>query len=82
MAPTELNETDVGKHVVADDGTHIGVVSTYRSGRAYVEPDQGTRVELTRALDLDNIDDEAGYPLYEGAVAAVTDESVQLEADT
>lgn len=81
MAATQVTDDDVGKSVVAGDGTEIGIVSGYRYGTAYVDPDPGITTKLTAALGWENIDDEDGYPLQEEAIATVTDEQIRLRSD-
>lgn len=81
MATVELTDGDVGKSVVTSSGSQVGLVSGYRHGTAYVDPEPGIRTKITAALGWESIDDEDGYPLQEAAVATITDDEVRLRSD-
>lgn len=81
MAAIEFTEDDVGKSVVTSSGSRVGLVSAYRHGTAYVDPDPGIKRKVTAALGWESIDDEDGYPLQEAAVATISDDEVRLRSD-
>ncbi|MBX0350297.1 MULTISPECIES: PRC-barrel domain containing protein [Haloarcula] len=81
MSTVQLTNDDIGKQVVAADGTAVGLVSGYRYGTAYVDPDPGITTKLKTALGWENVDEEEGYPLQEASIATVTDDEVRLRSD-
>lgn len=81
MSTTQIDDDDVGKDVVAADGDDVGIVSGYRYGTAYVEPDPGITTKLKTSLGWDDVDEEEGYPLQEEAVEEVTDDEIRLRSD-
>ncbi|MBX0297199.1 PRC-barrel domain containing protein [Haloarcula nitratireducens] len=81
MSTTQIDDDDVGKDVVATDGDDVGIVSGYRYGTAYVEPDPGITTKLKTSLGWDDVDEEEGYPLQEEAVEEVTDDEIRLRSD-
>lgn len=74
--PHTYTEEDEGKAVIAD-GQEVGVVVEVKAGRAYVEPDPSIAQSLSARLGWDEADQDA-YPIYEDAVAAVTDDEIRL----
>lgn len=77
MARTNLTEKDEGKHVVNADGDTIGVISGFRGGRAYVDPDPGITDKIMSRLGWADVDDD-DYPLEPDSVASITDDEVHL----
>lgn len=74
--PHTYTEEDEGKAVIAD-GQEVGVVIEVEEGRAYVEPDPSIAQSLAAKLGWGEADQDA-YPIYEDAVAAVTDDEIRL----
>jgi len=80
MSTAQMTDDDVGKTVVTEDGTEVGIVSGYRYGTAYVDPDPGLTTKLKTKLGWEDTDDD-GYPLQQEAVDAVTDDEIRLRSD-
>ena len=80
MAHTELTEQDEGKKVVNHDGDQIGVVSGFRGGQAYVDPDPGMAEQIMSALGWSDVDED-DYALDDDRVAEVTDDEVRLTSE-
>ncbi|WP_424000444.1 PRC-barrel domain containing protein [Haloarcula salina] len=81
MSTAQITDDDVGKTVVAEDGTEIGIVSGYRYGTAYVDPDPGLTTKLKTKLGWEDTDDDDGYPLQQEAVDTVTDDEIRLHSN-
>ncbi|MBX0322061.1 PRC-barrel domain containing protein [Halomicroarcula sp. F13] len=81
MSTVELTNDDIGKDVVAADGTDVGIVSGYRYGTAYVDPDPGLTTKLKTALGWEDTDEDEGYPLQEASIDSVTDDEIRLRSD-
>lgn len=81
MSTVQITDDDVGKRVVTGSGTEVGIVSGYRYGTAYVDPDPGLTTKLKTALGWEAVDEEDGYPLQEDAVDTVTAEQIRLRSD-
>ncbi|MBX0288227.1 PRC-barrel domain containing protein [Halomicroarcula sp. F28] len=79
MADTQLTETDEGKTVVNADGDEIGVISDFRAGQAYVDPDPGITDKVMSSLGWTDADEEH-YALNEDQVEHVTDDEVRLSS--
>ena len=76
MAST-LTESDEGKAVVNASGEQVGIVSGFRGGVAYVDPDPGIGDKLMSKLGWGDVDDD-DYPLDGSDVETVTDDEVRL----
>lgn len=81
MSTAQMTDDDVGKTVVTEDGTEVGIVSGYRYGTAYVDPDPGLTTKLKAKLGWEDTDDDDGYPLQQEAVDTVTDDEIRLRSD-
>ena len=79
MAHSQLTEDDEGKRVVNADGDEIGVVSDFRGGQAYVDPDPGITDKIMSSLGWADADEEH-YALNDDHVDHVTDDEVQLSS--
>jgi len=79
MAHTQLTEEDEGKNVVNADGDQIGVISGFRGGQAYVDPDAGMTDKIMSALGWSDVEDDH-YALDEDHVDHVTDDEVRLSS--
>jgi len=77
MAHTELTEDDEGKKVVNADGDEIGVISGFRGGQAYVDPDPGLTDKIMSTLGWADVDED-DYALDTDQVEAVTDDEVRV----
>jgi hypothetical protein len=75
MARTFTGE-DEGKTVIAD-GQQVGVLVEVEEGRAYVEPEPSITESLMAKLGWGEADVDA-YPIYDDAVAAITDDEIRL----
>ena len=71
-----FTDEDEGKEVVAD-GQYVGVLVEVDEGRAFVEPDPSITESLMAKLGWGEADEDA-YPIYDDAVAAVTDDEIRL----
>lgn len=77
MART-FTEADEGKAVIAE-GQQVGILVAVEAGRATVEPDPSIAQSLAARLGWGDVGGDADtYPIYEDAVAAVTDDEVRL----
>lgn len=77
MTRTILTSEDVGKRVLASDGTEIGRVVDVREGRAYVDRDPALLVTIRAKLGW-GVGTERAHPLDEGSVAEVTADAIRL----
>lgn len=80
MARNQLTENDEGKKVVNHEGEEIGMISGFRGGKAYVDPDPGLTDSLMSKLGWSDVDDDA-YPIDDATVATVTDDEVRLRGN-
>jgi len=80
MAHSELTEEDQGKTVVNHDGDEIGVISGFRGGQAYVDPDPGMTDKIMSSLGWADVGED-DYALSEDQVAEVTDDEVRLTSE-
>jgi hypothetical protein len=81
MQSVQFTDDDVGKTVVDEHGSDIGIVSAVRHGTAYVDPDPGLTTKIKTALGWEDIDEEEGYPLQDESVSTVTDDEIRLRSD-
>ncbi|MDS0260767.1 PRC-barrel domain containing protein [Haloarcula sp. S1CR25-12] len=79
MAHT-LTEEDEGKKVVNHDGDTIGVISGFRGGQAYVDPDPGITENVMSTLGWSDVDED-DYALNSDQVEHVTDDEVRLTSE-
>lgn len=79
MAQSKLTESDEGKKVINHEGEEIGVISGFRGGQAYVDPDPGVTDKIMSALGWGDVDDD-DYALDNAHVEAVTDDEVRLSS--
>lgn len=77
MAKTQVTEKDEGKRVVDTDGTEVGVVSAFRGGKAYVDPDPDITDEIMAKLGWESIDED-DYTLDPDRVETITEDEVRL----
>lgn len=77
MARSNLTEADEGKKVVDSDGNKIGMITGFRGGRAYVDPDPDLTDSIRSTLGWTEVDEE-DYPLSEDRVETITDDEVRL----
>lgn len=75
---TRLTENDEGKRVVNRDGDTIGMVTGFRGGRAYVDPEPGLGDRIKSRLGWESVDED-DYALENSEVERVTDEEVHLK---
>jgi hypothetical protein len=78
IARTRLNETDEGKKVIDSDGTEAGVISGFRGGQAYVDPDPSIADSVLSTPGWSNVD-EHDYALDNSGVETITDDEVHLD---
>ena len=77
MARTFTDE-DEGKPVIAG-GQQVGILVAVEAGRAHVEPDPSITESLATKLGWGETEPDADtYPIYEDAVAAITDDEIRL----
>jgi len=77
MARTDLTERDEGKKVVNADGDTIGMISGFRGGQAYVDPDPGITDQIMSTLGWQDVDED-DYALESAHVERITDDAVHL----
>lgn len=77
MQSHQFTNDDIGKTVVDQHGTEIGLVSGVRHGTAYVDPEPNLTTKLKTKLGWEDVEDEE-YPLQDVAVESVTDDTVRL----
>lgn len=80
MARTTLTENDEGKAVVNRDGETIGMISGFRGGQAFVDPDPGITDKIMSKLGWKDTDAD-DYALDPDHVEQVTDDEVHLSTD-
>ncbi|MGB9931136.1 PRC-barrel domain containing protein [Haloarcula amylolytica] len=81
MSTIQLTDDDIGKTVVTSTGDEVGIVSGYRYGTAYVDPDPGLKTTLLTKLGWEDTTDDDGYPLQTDAVDTITEEQIRLSSD-
>lgn len=79
MARTNLTENDEGKTVINADGEAIGMISGFRGGRAYVDPDPGITDKIMSTLGWNDADD-GDYVLESDDVEQISDDEVHLSS--
>lgn len=77
MAQTTLTETDEGKKVLNHEGTEIGMITGFRGGKAYVDPDPGLTDSLMSKLGWSDVGDD-DYAIENSSVERITDDEVHL----
>lgn len=80
MRDTDFTDDDIGKDVLDEDGNKIGIVSSVKTGTAYVDPDPGVTDKIKAALEWDDTGEDT-YPLQEASVEMVTDDVVRLRSN-
>lgn len=78
MARTNLTENDEGKRVLNADGETIGMISGFRGGKAYVDPDPGITDKIMSRLGWEDVDEDH-YALDSDMVAQISDDEVHLK---
>jgi hypothetical protein len=79
MARNRLTEKDEGKKVVNSDGDQIGMITGFRGGKAYVDPDPGLTDSLMSKLGWSDADDD-DYAIENSEVESITDDEVHLSS--
>ena len=77
MASQRLTEADEGKRVVNADGDEIGMITGFRGGAAYVDPDPGVTDSIMSKLGWESVDED-DYRLDNDVVETITDDEVRL----
>jgi hypothetical protein len=72
-----ISEADEGKRVVDAEGDELGIVSGFRGGRAYVDPDPDLTDTILSKLGWENVDED-DYAIEQSDVERVTDDEVRL----
>ena len=80
MDRTTITEEDEGKSVVNHNGDKIGMISGFRGGKAYVDPDPGLTDSLMSKLGWNDVSEDA-YPIDDSDVGTVTENEVRLRSD-
>lgn len=78
MQSYQFTNDDIGKRVVDQQGTEIGLVSGVRHGTAYVDPSPDITTKLKTKLGWEDVEDDE-YPLQDAAIEAVTDDEIRIE---
>jgi hypothetical protein len=79
MARTNLTEQDEGKKVINANGETIGMISGFRGGRAYVDPDPGVTDKIMSTMGWNDAD-EGDYVLESDHVEQISDDEVHLSS--
>ena len=77
MTDDRLKEVDKGKRVVDAQGNKIGMISGFRDGQAYVDPDPSTTDSIRSKLNWDSVSSD-DKPLDHSKVVEVTDDEVRI----
>lgn len=77
MARTRLTEQDEGKTVINADGEEVGIISGFRGGQAFVDPDPGITDKIMSKLGWQDTDDD-DYALDSDHVEQISDDEVHL----
>lgn len=77
MARNKLTEADEGKTVVNADGDNVGMISGFRGGTAYVNPDPDLADSIMSKLGWTDVHRD-DYPLDESKVETITDDEIRL----
>ena len=80
MARTRLTEQDEGKTVINADGEEVGIISGFRGGQAFVDPDPGITDKIMSKLGWQDADED-DYAREADHVEQVTDDEVHLSGD-
>jgi hypothetical protein len=72
-----LTEADEGKNVVNQDGEMIGMISAFRGGKAYVDPDPGLTDRIKTTLGWEDVDEDS-FVLEDDQVHTITDDEVRI----
>jgi hypothetical protein len=75
---TKLTEEDEGKRVLSKDGETVGMISGFRGGMAYVDPDPSMTDKIRSRLGWEHIDED-DYTLENSEVEQITEEEVRLK---
>ncbi|GGO00185.1 MULTISPECIES: PRC-barrel domain containing protein [Haloarcula] len=78
MARSNLTERDEGKRVVNAEGEAVGMISGFRGGDAFVDPDPGITDKIMSRLGWEDIDED-DYKLDPSKVDTITDDEVRLK---
>ena len=78
MVRKTITDEDEGKHVVNSNGDTIGIVSSVRSGSAYVDPDPGITDKIMGKLGWNDVDKD-DYPLKSSQIDTITDDEIRLK---
>jgi hypothetical protein len=78
MSRKTITDEDEGKKVVNPNGDTIGIVSSVRSGSAYVDPDPGITDKIMGKLEWNDVDEDH-YPLKDTQIDTITDDDIRLK---
>ncbi|QIO21835.1 PRC-barrel domain containing protein [Haloarcula sp. JP-L23] len=78
MARNNLTERDEGKRVVNAEGEAVGMISGFRGGDAFVDPDPGITDKIMSRLGWEDVDED-NYKLDPSKVDTITDNEVRLK---
>lgn len=78
MTEARFTESDEGMRVVDEDGNEIGIVSGFRGGQAFVDPDPGITDTILSRLGWNNVDGDE-YTLDQSNVETVTDDEIRVK---
>jgi len=78
MAQARFTESDEGMRVVDEDGNEIGVVSGFRGGKVFVEPDPGVTDAVLERLGWKSIERDE-YALDHSDVETVIDDEIRVQ---
>lgn len=74
---TSISEDDEGKAVMNQDGETIGMVSSVRGDRMFVNPEPGITDKIKSKLGWEDVG-ENDYVVRENDIETVTDDAVRL----
>ncbi len=75
---SDFSDEQVGKRVVADDGTEVGVVKQVRDGTLYVEVGADPNPDTIDELGWDGVVNQSVHELKRQFIGMITDETIRL----
>jgi hypothetical protein len=74
---TSISEDDEGKAVRNKDGETVGMVSSVRGDRMFVNPEPGITDKIKSKLGWEGVSDD-DYVVRESDIETVTDDAIRL----
>ncbi|WP_266078162.1 hypothetical protein [Haladaptatus caseinilyticus] len=74
----DFTDEQVGKSVVAADGTEVGTVNEVRNGTLYVDVDSDANVDTAAELGWDGVVHQSSHELDRQFIADIGDDVIRL----